>query len=60
MFKIILINTGFGNGAGFGGFGNDNAGAGDRPRVSKIQKYFEIYEVEFKILYRQSIAVQKN
>ena len=27
--------TGFGNGAGFGGFGNQNAGAGDRPRVSE-------------------------
>lgn len=28
--------SGFGNGAGFGGFGNDNAGAGDRPRKQRV------------------------
>ena len=32
----MLYKTGFGNGAGFGGFGNQNAGAGDRPRVSEM------------------------
>jgi len=28
--------AGFGNGAGFGGFGNQNAGAGDRPRKPRV------------------------